>query len=100
MSVQASATVSSGEQIIKNVDITPLVTFASSSPLLSVSPEGAIAVEPSQLRSDETSTAHISVEQRVRGTAMKTYPLSVEVSTEEVGHHSWTDLFRGTLFLL
>lgn len=81
MPVQAIATVASGAVSIPNVDITPVVTFTSSTPLLAVSQQGVVSVAQSPAGA---ATGRISVAELVTGTTMQVSPLSVEVLTSEV----------------
>jgi hypothetical protein len=85
MLVRAVATVSSGEYVIHNVDVTPLATFKSSTPQLAVSQQGMVSVtqNPAAVSSNTASTGFVSVGELVNGTAMQISPLSVEILSSE-----------------
>ena len=85
MHVQATATVSSGVLRVNNVDVSPLATFASSTPALAVSQLGTVSVAQAPTGgSSSTSSGLISITEMVTGTTMQVSPLSVQVLSSEV----------------
>lgn len=85
MHVQATATVSSGTVRVRNVDISPLATFASSTPMFSVSQLGIVSVvQPPTENSSGKASGRISIAEMVTGTAMQVSALTVQVMSSEV----------------
>lgn len=85
MHVQATAIVSSGALRVNNVDVSPLATFASSTPALAVSQLGTVSVAQAPTGSSSiTLDGRIFITEMVTGTTMQVSPLSVQVLSSEV----------------